>query len=186
MFKQPVLKQLGLLPVLATVTLAGLSPLMAEQPGLAQSTTKYFCDTSGRVPATVAQTARGKVKVVSWNTTLGGGQFDPVTRCQQVSARFQTLSESKMLRFITTGRQNGQNIICVAAERNGGCLPNGNGLLFTLRPGANPRATLQQMVNISRMATSGPIMESSQQRLYVNMDELLQNAATEPNTTAAP
>jgi hypothetical protein len=184
MFKQSVLKQLGLLPVLATVTLASLSALVTEQPGFAQATTKYFCDTSGTVPATVAQTARGKVRVVSWNKTLGGGQFNPITRCQQVSERFQNLSEKKMLRFITTGRMNGQNIICVAGERNGACLPNG--LLFTLSPGANPRASLQQMVNISSRANSGPIMESSQQRLYVDMDELLQKATTEPNTTPAP
>jgi hypothetical protein len=171
-------KQLGLLSVLATVTLAGLSPLLATRPSLAQqSGPKYFCDTSGRVPATVARTPRGNVTVIRWATTLGGGAFDPTNRCQQVSARFQNLNETNQLRFITTGRMNGQNIICVAAQKNGGCLPNG--LLFTLKPGSNPRTTLQQMVNISRSATNGPILESSQARLYVDMNDVLQNAAVE-------
>jgi hypothetical protein len=180
-------KRLSLLPVLASVafagTLAGLAPFVAQQPSVAQSTTRYFCDTSGRTPATVARTARGtSVVVVRWSTTLGGGAFDPVSRCQTVSARFQNLADAKMLRFITTGRQNGQNIICVAGERNGGCLPNG--LLFTLKPGSSPRATLQQMVNISSRATGGPIYESANARLYVNMDDLL--AGAESVETTAP
>jgi hypothetical protein len=170
-------KQFSLAPILVATVVAGLSAFGSHTPAQAQSP-KYFCDTSGSAPATVATTKRGTITVVRWATTLGGGNYDPVTRCQQVSARFQALNEAGTLRFITTGRQNGQNIICVAGERNGPCLQNG--LLFTLKPGANPRNTLQQMVNISRMASSGPILESSQQRLYVDMDELLAGTATAP------
>lgn len=183
MFKQFGFPSLGVLSVLTATVVATGSALVNPQPGLAQ-TTKYFCDTSGRTPTTVARTNRGVVTIVRWNATLGGGAYDPATRCQQVSARFQNLHENRMLRFITTGRQNGQNIICVAAERNGACLPNG--LLFTVRPGNNPRTVLQQMVNISRLASSGPIYESSQPRLYVDMEEILAGNGDETPAPTTP
>jgi Circadian oscillating protein COP23 len=151
------------------------------QTGQAKSAQiKYFCDDSSNPPTTVASTLRGKIALIRWATTLGGGEYDPLKRCQVVSARFQTLYDNKQLRFLTTGRMNGQNVICAAADRNGGCLPNG--LLFTLKPGSNPRTTLQQMFNLGKLATGGPILESTQQRLYVDLNELLETAPPAPKT----
>lgn len=178
-----MIKQQLITPLVAASAIASLSILISSQSGQAQSI-KYFCDNSSSPPTTVASTPRGKIPLIRWSTTLGGGEYDPLSRCRVVSARFQTLYDSKSLRFLTTGRMNGQNVICVAADRNGGCLPNG--LLFTLKPGSNPRTTLQQMFNISRLATSGPILESTQQRLYIDLNELLEAVPPPPAATKTP
>jgi hypothetical protein len=138
---------------------------------------KFTCDTSGDVPATVVRIQRGNIALIQWKRTIGGGDFDPITRCNQVSNRFQSFHERKQLRFLTTGRRNGENIICVADERNGPCLADGQ--LFTLKPGANPRKTLEQLANLSSRARGGPISESTGERLYVDMDKLLEASSTE-------
>jgi hypothetical protein len=168
-----MLKSLSLLPVLAATTLVGVTGLFNPLPGVAQ-TAKYFCDTSGQNPRTMARTPRGVVTILSWARTVK--EYAPLTRCQQVSARFQNLHQEGSLRFITSGRRNGENIICVASERNGPCLKNG--LLFTLKPGASPAATIRQMVRISQDATDATVVnESSDARIYVSIDDLLNGTA---------
>jgi Circadian oscillating protein COP23 len=170
LMNKPTLKSLSLLTVVAAVTCMGASVVLNPQPGLAQ-TAKYFCDTSGQNPRTMARTPRGLVTIVNWARTVG--EYNPLTRCQEVSTRFQNLHQDGVLRFITSGRLNGENIICVAAERNGPCIKD-KGLLFTLKPGASPSATIKQMVRISQDATgTGFVQESSNARIYVSIDELL-------------
>jgi hypothetical protein len=175
-----ILKPLSFLPVLVATTLMGAAAFFTAQPGVAQ-TAKYICDTSGQDPRTMANTPQGQVTILRWTRTVG--DLDPQKRCQIVSERFQTLHQQGALRFLTSGRQNGQNIICVAAQRGGACLPNG--LLFTLKPGASPRETIRQMVNLSRSATRTRHIDETNARIYVSFDELLsgnvQNISDSPN-----
>jgi hypothetical protein len=172
-----MLRFLSLLPVLAATTLVCVTGLFNPLPGVAQ-TAKYFCDTSGQYPRTMARTPRGVVTILRWTRTAG--EYDPLERCKIVSARFQALHQEGTLRFITSGRLNRENIICVALERNGNCLPEKKGLLFTLKPGASPAATIRQMVRISQDATDATVViESSDARIYVSIDDLL-NGTTEP------
>jgi Circadian oscillating protein COP23 len=168
-----MLKSLSLLPVLAGTTLVGVTGLLNPLPGIAQ-TAKYFCDTSGQNPRTMARTPRGLVTILRWTRTAG--EYDPQERCKIVSERFQALHQEGTLRFITSGRKNRENIICVAAKRDGECLEKG--ILFTLKPGVSPAATIRQMVRISQEATGATFVnESTNVRLYVSIDDLLDGTA---------
>uniref|UniRef100_B8HP26 Circadian oscillating protein COP23 n=1 Tax=Cyanothece sp. (strain PCC 7425 / ATCC 29141) TaxID=395961 RepID=B8HP26_CYAP4 len=140
---------------------------------------KFFCDEANAIPTTTARTAQGNVAIIRWASTLGDN-YDPLTRCRQVSARFQSFYDQRLLRFLTTGRMNGQNVVCVALKRGEDCI-RPNGLLFTLKPGSNPRNTLLQLVNVSNKV-GGPLYESSAERVYLDMDQVL----NPPETIASP
>uniref|UniRef100_B8HPQ8 Secreted protein n=1 Tax=Cyanothece sp. (strain PCC 7425 / ATCC 29141) TaxID=395961 RepID=B8HPQ8_CYAP4 len=157
-------------------------PVNLPDPALAQPSSvrgvTYVCGTVNGVPATIAKTPGGaEVVVIEWVKSMGS--YNPRTRCEMVSSRFQTHANARTLRFITSGTLNGQPIICVATQRNGRCLPNG--LLFTLRPGENPRQFLVQLVNTSRYASSPPILHECTAKqvynpnaeVYVDIAELL-------------
>jgi hypothetical protein len=118
--------------------------------------TSFVCTPVGGSLATVAKTPRGQLVMISWTKNLGS--FDPATRCQMVSQRFQDHYQSKTLRYMTSGKINGQRVICVAAKRNGGCLSNG--LLFTLRPADNSQRILKTLLQQSKYATAPAIIQN--------------------------
>lgn len=125
----------------------------------------FFCGRKDGNPTTLARTPRGNTAVITWVTTLGG--VTPQERCTIVSERFQTYYEQGLLNFITTGKMNGQLVLCVAQRRGGACKES----LFTLKPGSDPAETITRLFNASRFA-SGPISESNC-RLYVDMTQFL-------------
>ena len=153
----------------------------------------YSCGTSNGVPATMVRTSKGNevavIQFVSQHFSDSG--WSPERRCQEVSQRFENLNRKGLLRqaFLTTGRKNGQNIVCVAPEQGGSCM--NNGILFTLRPGRDPGETLRKLVNVAR-TQSGPLSETTS-RPYFGLDEILSTAessmkpqVTEPTSEAAP
>lgn len=140
------------------------SPVIASGP-------KFYCGSWDGVPATIAKTKNGEVPVIRWvSQHFADSGFDTQKRCEIVSAKFQEYHKAGTLKYLTTGRSNGQNIVCVAQEENGAC----SGQLFTLRPGSNPGHTLTRLMSI-RYLNSGPLNESSE-RIYINMNDYLQEA----------
>jgi hypothetical protein len=95
--------------------------------------------------------------------------FDPLTRCRDVSARFQTYYDNGKLDYITTGIVNGQPVVCVTDSTGGPC----QGILFTLKRGQSASRVIQQLFDI-RAGASGPLYES-QARFYLDMNKYLQN-----------
>jgi Circadian oscillating protein COP23 len=156
--------------LVASTTMGTVS--IARQPVMAQSKpvqdTKFHCGQFQGAPATIASTPRGDVVMVRWTKDMG--TFDPQSRCQAVSTRFQTAYTNKTLRFLTSGVMNGQRVICVAQSRTGGCAPSG--LLFTLRPTDNHRQVLVGLINQSRYASTPPILQNCvpKQQYDVNFD----------------
>jgi hypothetical protein len=108
----------------------------------------FYCDTSGSVPSTVYQNAEGVKEVwIKWvSDTLAN--YDPLTRCQQVSDRFEKYRLSQQLKYIT---------VCTASKINGAC----EGLLFTLKTGQDPLTTLYKLLDWQRDKASDPSLSES-------------------------
>lgn len=167
---------------------------LTPQPVMAQSKpvqeTSFICGQFQGMPATIANTPRGPVVMVRWTKDMG--TFDPQTRCNAVSTRFQNAYNNKTLRFLTSGIMNGQRVICVAQSRNSGCSPNG--LLFTLRPTDNHRQVLIGLINQSRYATAPAIVQNCVPKreynastpVVVDINELLYQCPAEDQELVQP
>ena len=175
-------KSLVLASLLTGFATAG-SLLSAAQAG--PSARGFVCGTAQGVPSTNAVKADGgQVPVIRWtSTTFESAGWSQERRCQEVSQRFNTYLQQGRLAYITTGRINGLPVICTAARNGGAC----DGLLYTLKPGQNATATLQDLMEI-RVKARGPLNETTS-RLYVSLDELMSTAqanAVGGSSTARP
>lgn len=113
----------SLVTVLLATVITGTSSFFLKEAA-AQGTTTFVCGTStvdGKVvPTTIAKTRRGDVPVIRWVSTWSTGSgFTPQKRCEIVSKSFQTYHEAGQLNYLTTGRVNGQAVICPAITQGG-------------------------------------------------------------------
>jgi Circadian oscillating protein COP23 len=174
-------------PTLASISaslLAGAALFAAVSPVAAQSSdAKFMCGTSQGAPATVVQTARGKITVIRWVSNVFGEDYAPDYRCRVVSAKFQLFHQDGKLNYLTTGISNGQPVICVANVKGGPC----SGVLFTLKPGRDPLNTLTRLMNVRVQAgpalnesTAGSSEVGSEQ--YVDVANFLSTAPTDDSS----
>jgi hypothetical protein len=163
-----------LLASLLTVSALALTSLLSESNATrAQNAgTNFVCGTWQGAPATLAQTAQGEtVPVILWvSDYFSQSGFDPQTRCQLVSERFQQYYSEGTLNYLTTGRMNRMPVVCVAEVEGGSC----SGLLFTLKPENNPSETLQRLLAV-RVRAQGPLNETNS-RIYIDMKQYLEEA----------
>jgi hypothetical protein len=158
-----------------------------NQPSYAQDAT-FYCGVSvqptGTFPTTFANTTRGTIAVVVWNSThFSYSGYTPERRCQEVSSRFQKLYNSGQLNFLTAGYLNGQPAIC-AGNSNPPC--TSDKLLFTLKPGSDAAARIQQMFYISSGASNAPLLESSDSSATVDLKRFLEQAPVVKAAGSAP
>lgn len=167
-------------------------PDLNNNPSAAQ-TVNFFCAKTKleNIPATIARTpTRGNVEFIRWESKhfIASG-YDPVTRCLQVSERFQKLWDKNLLKYITYDRLNNYNVICVSLEENTSCIQDG--LLLTLRPEDNPRNALKQILGIRNNESKVSISfsnsdESSDTKLYVNVSKILDKNPVVSNDPIKP
>jgi len=157
-----------------------------NQPSYAQGTT-FFCGVSSDgIPTTFASTRRGTVQVVKWNSEFfSDSGYTPERRCQEVSSRFQNHYNRGQLNFLTAGYLNGQPAIC-AGNSNPPC--TSDKLLFTLKPGSDAAARIQQIFNISVGASNAPLLESadSNSSATVDFNRFLEGASVVQPSGSAP
>ncbi|AUC60619.1 hypothetical protein AA637_05365 [Cyanobacterium sp. HL-69] len=143
--------------------LSGLSfgTLTQNSPAIAQNRNLYRCVMKNDAPTTVVDTPRGRIDLIVWKTEIPRG-WSPVRRCQEITKRFQAFSDRGALRYVTSGRLNNQQVICVAENRPGrGISCRNDGLLLTLQPNDNPQQVMEQLFDISaRVRGSNPITRS--------------------------
>ncbi|MEA5542989.1 COP23 domain-containing protein [Limnoraphis robusta Tam1] len=126
----------------------------------------FACIQSNGGYATVARTASGETTLITWNNRSFGPQYTPSERCQQVTGRLQSYVStngndiSNLL--LTTGRVNGQAVICVVNNGQLGC--NNSNVLVTLsgQNAADPGQALAQFLNRSRGNISGSPLQERQ------------------------
>ncbi len=144
--------------------------LIYNQPTKAQGVTFLCAPNQNGQPTTVARTPQGDVPIITWQTEKGGG-WTPEKRCAAVSEKFQDFHARGILKYMTTGRENRQNVICVAQNENGNCLET----LYTISDQTvDPGQKLQQLLDV-RLQASGPISETNG-RIYIDMNQYLRDA----------
>ncbi len=156
----PVNKHQILTLGLATVTIAG--GMVAQIPSIqaVTATMNFACDKFEGKPATVARTKKGNVPIVVWHSEdFSEAGFTPQVRCQQVSARFQTLYRNGQLKYITAGTLNKLPVICGTKQMSTTC--NRQNLLYTLKPNADPQLVIKRLMMVRNRATSRGIEESA-------------------------
>ena len=168
--------------ILRGLAIAFTTTAILNQPSNAQSTT-FYCSTSNGVAATIARTPRGNLPVIRWNSDyFSGSGWSQHRRCQEVSTRFQMYYDNGTLKYITTGQMNRQSVVCVASRKGGDC----TALLFTLKPGSNPSRTLSRLLNYRALAAGGSLNESSGERLYIDIKDLMNTAPVEGESSNKP
>jgi hypothetical protein len=131
----PKTASLSAISVLVSVTaFSAIAPVKAEEKP------KFTCGMSNGVPATLALTSEG---------------YSPLYRCQVVSPKFEKYHKQGILNYLTTGVHSGNNIVCVAKEKDGPCV----GVLFTLKPGSDSFVTLKRLLDVRSQA--GPALNES-------------------------
>jgi hypothetical protein len=72
----------------------------------------FYCGTDGEIPTTMASTSQDEVPVIRWvSDYFADSGWTPQARCEEVSQRFQTYHQNGSLKFLTTGRMNGQPVV---------------------------------------------------------------------------
>jgi hypothetical protein len=107
--------------------------------------------------------------VIQWKREWGGG-ITPKQRCEIVSARFQEASDQGLLNYITSGRKNGEKVICVTKEYGAPC----SMVLFTLKPEDNASQVLKDLMGVGYRAR-GPVIQSDDgsPQIYIDINLLL-------------
>ncbi|MEB3342000.1 COP23 domain-containing protein [Okeania sp.] len=137
---------------------------------------KFYCEQGKNgIPTTFVKTPQGTYPVIRWvsNYFLSAG-YTPMTRCRQVSNKFQLFYDDERLNYITTGIVNRQPVVCVSSKNGGPC----QGVLFTLKPQQNASQTIQKLFDIRVGASTGPLYESSS-RFYLNFNDYLKSLANQ-------
>lgn len=147
----PKIASLSAISVLVSVTtLSAISPVKAQEKP------KFTCGMSNGVPATLALTSEGYSPVIRWKSNyFSADGYDPLYRCQVVSPKFEKYHKQGILNYLTTGVHDGNNIVCVAKEKDGPCV----GVLFTLKPGSDSFMTLKRLLDVR--AQAGPALNES-------------------------
>ncbi|MBN3897197.1 MAG: hypothetical protein HWQ41_18545 [Nostoc sp. NOS(2021)] len=140
--------------ILSTIAIALGSTATLIQPGYTQSS-KFYCGMSGGVPATLVRTSRGNIPVIRWVDNTFPPPWTPQQRCEEISARFQDFYDHEKLNFLRAGKFNKQPVLCVASYKGGSCLPDG--VLVTLKGDADPRLTLQRLLDRQGLGGGRPI-----------------------------
>lgn len=177
------MKRLSLTPVLTAAArvfgIVSLTPLwgmtIPTQPSLARPAADqrgFWCETSSEKPVTMYQNGLGQTEPwIEWvSDYFSSSGWDPVTRCQEVSARLETYRRNRQLKFITIGTMNNQNVICTASQVGGAC----QGLIYTLKPKQDPETTLYNFLAWREGQTGKPsLSESPLDHLYIDVTERL-------------
>lgn len=145
---------------LATITAIGSNLGLMPSSQAITATTSFICGKSDGKPATVARTRKGDVPIVIWSSEgFSEAGFTPQVRCQQVSARFQSLYRSGQLKYITAGTLNQQPVVCATKKVNSSC--SSQNLLYTLKPNADPQQVIRKLTAIRNRSSSKGLEESS-------------------------
>lgn len=172
--------------LVATTTVGLIAPPTFSQPSNAETPYpkdrisfrcgEFLDKASGEtIPATVAYVPQRKasVSIIAWKSNYIP-KWDAQKRCETVSPKFQTFYEDGRLDYLTTGVNNGYDIVCSAVAEGQPCKPEDQ--LFQVKASNDPQAVLKGLTGIIEGSSSEPIYQSSGEQIYVSMEELL-NAA---------
>jgi hypothetical protein len=92
-----------------------------------------------------------------------------------VYSQFQKYRDLGKLQYITTGRKNGVDIICVAEADQSPCVNDPDqGQLWTLKPGSNPNEAIAALNVLSSGSSKAKVLVETQQT-WIKVNDLLEN-----------
>jgi len=158
--------------VLSAIAIGGS---LLPSPSQAQRGQGFYCDRSGGSPATMYQNSQGSIeRWISWDSNFfTDAGWTPAARCNEVSNRLESYRTAKLLRYVTVGRMNGENVICTASEKNGRC----SGLIYTLKPGQDAIRTLYTFFGLREGQAGVPVLSESAEIPYIDVSGRLGNDA---------
>lgn len=161
---------------------ATLATTLVAHPVRSQGST-FACDISTGTPATVVQSPQhGTVRIIEWKTTEFGNEFNPQTRCNIVSEKFQKYAQAGTLKYFTTGSVDRTPVICAVASQDAPC--NADSMLYTLKKGSDASATLKQLLDV-RSGASGTALNETESRLYIDFEQVVAAKAQKANNSAS-
>lgn len=173
--------------VLAAVAIIALNATACQQGSSTPKeeadyrTPVYYCDrASDGTPTLFGATPSGiPLALIRWKSDFfTGAGYSPEKRCEIVSAKFEKYRLEGILNYITTGKENGQRVICVSSEYGGRC----QGTLWTLKKDDDASDLLHQLFQVGHLSRT-PLDQSSKDgssqasQVYINIDEILRKAA---------
>ena len=145
---------------LVSATAIASSTVFAPPSQALTATTKFVCAKADGKPATVARTKKGDVTLLIWSSEgFSEAGFTPQVRCQQVSARFQSMYRSGQLKYITAGTLNNLPVVCATTKLVVTC--NQQNLLYTLKPNSDPQQVIARLMAIRNRASARGLEESA-------------------------
>ncbi len=152
----------------------------------------FYCNTSKNVPITFARILQDSqqekdISVIRWvSNNYFPSEWTPERRCQEVSLRLQRNYDNGMLRYITTGKLNGEPVVCAATRKNAACTDRT--LLFTLKRGTDANATLRRLIDRRALAIGNALNQNgcntSNQHLNIDIKAFLDKAKNEQNNSS--
>jgi hypothetical protein len=176
---------LSLLGIDRQTTLANRATINKQST---KSSVEYRCVERNGNPSTIAYTNRGAIELIVWkNDYFAASGYTSKRRCQEVTSRFQQHHEAKNLRFISTGKLNNYNVICVA-EKSGTCKIDG--LLITLQHEDDPEQVLRDLFNLAARRSGGGITRTGSRsgslKQIIDLDKFLAESSVINDTAATP
>ncbi|MEM9980329.1 MAG: COP23 domain-containing protein [Cyanobacteria bacterium P01_D01_bin.2] len=127
----------------------------------------FSCQLDEGTPTTMAQMPEGVIPIVRWDSPAIAVETTQQADCEASAQRFQAAYSAGTLSYITTGRIEGQLVVCAAGAIGDRCLNR----LLDLQATPRPRVALQQVLQI-RLPTEGPISDTGP-RPYVSLSRYL-------------
>ncbi|MCC3528709.1 MAG: COP23 domain-containing protein [Microcoleus sp. PH2017_22_RUC_O_B] len=126
---------------------------------------RFFCDKDKTgIPTTFVETAKDRQPVIRWKSEIfKGSGYDPETRCEQVSPRFQQAEDNGGLRYLIPEKQNEQSVICISDKEDGAC----NLKLFDVTPPDTVESVLRKL-----QANASKPLEQSGGKPYLDITKL--------------
>jgi Circadian oscillating protein COP23 len=177
----PYTVNLTLASAIALPLLSAVAPVFSQTKGPAQIT--FFCkdvydQASGqKIPATFAwiPERQGNITVVGWKSQFFAKRgWNAQKRCADITPKFQQAFDAGRLQYLTTGTSNGYPVVCAIAKQEDAC--NSTSQLFTLKPHDQPTLVLQQLMDILTGKASDMLLQSSDGKTYISMQEFFKKA----------
>ena len=146
------------------------------QEGVTFSCSQVVDPANGQtIPATVATIPQRQeaINLIFWKSEHFAA-WQPQSRCETVSPKFQTFYQDGRLRYLTHGTINGYPVICAVVDEGETC--NGDNQLFQVKPNEDPQLVLRQLMDVVEgKVDEGVIYQSTENpdRVYISVDEFL-------------
>jgi Circadian oscillating protein COP23 len=140
--------------------------------------TNFSCLVNGGIPTTFfTRSDNGKLAIVRWTSQFGG--LSSKQRCFAVSRNFQKNLDNGTLSLIIDGVINRQPVICGAVNASDDCTKDT--LLFTLKPGSNPKEVIRNLFD-KRGLAPGEVQSqaSDDSRVVIKFEAYLSGLSPEP------